>query len=126
MDNGTGTGGGQAGRHDDADEWGGADRHRPLSLGERTRGQRHRPGRAGRGSTGDRPGTAYAVLRQAICTEPQAGDLEKARNPQKLMLRSRANALMSVRRVTELNAGRATAGIASHRGHTSPKHNEAA
>ena len=30
---------------------------------------------------------------------------------QKLMLRSRANALLSVRRVTEINAGRATAGV---------------
>jgi RNA-directed DNA polymerase len=31
---------------------------------------------------------------------------------QKLMLRSRSNALMAVRRVTEINAGRATGGIA--------------
>ena len=38
-------------------------------------------------------------------------DLKKVRNLQKLMLRSRANALMSVRRVTELNAGRKTAGV---------------
>jgi RNA-directed DNA polymerase len=30
---------------------------------------------------------------------------------QKLMLRSRANALLSVRRVTEQNAGRKTAGV---------------
>ncbi|MFE4622710.1 reverse transcriptase N-terminal domain-containing protein [Streptomyces mirabilis] len=50
-------------------------------------------------------------LRQRIFTASQAGDLKKVRNLQKLMLRSRANALMSVRRVTELNAGRATAGI---------------
>jgi len=33
------------------------------------------------------------------------------RNLQKLMLRSRANALVSVRRVTEINAGRKTAGV---------------
>ncbi len=50
-------------------------------------------------------------LRQRIFTASQAGDLVRVRNLQKLMLRSRANALMSVRRVTELNAGRKTAGI---------------
>ena len=41
-------------------------------------------------------------LRQRIFTASQAGDLKKVRNLQKLMLRSRANALVSVRRVTEL------------------------
>src|SRR3989442_7218915 len=50
-------------------------------------------------------------LRQRIFTASQAGDSKRVRNLQKLMLRSRANALMSVRRVTEINAGRATAGI---------------
>ena len=50
-------------------------------------------------------------LRQRIFTASQAGDLKKVRNLQKLMLRSRANALNSVRRVTELNAGRLTAGV---------------
>src|SRR5579859_689740 len=50
-------------------------------------------------------------LRQRIFTASQAGDLKEVRNLQKLMLRSRANALMSVRRVTELNAGRKTAGV---------------
>jgi len=50
-------------------------------------------------------------LRQRIFTASQAGDLKKVRSLQKLMLRSRANALMSVRRVTEINAGRKTAGI---------------
>ena len=50
-------------------------------------------------------------LRQRIFTATQAGDLARARNLQKLMLRSRANALMSVRRVTEINAGRETAGV---------------
>jgi RNA-directed DNA polymerase len=49
-------------------------------------------------------------LRQRIFTATQAGDLARVRNLQKLMLRSRANALLSVRRVTELNAGRSTAG----------------
>ncbi len=50
-------------------------------------------------------------LRQRIFTASRDGDLPKVRNLQKLMLRSRANALLSVRRVTELNAGRKTAGI---------------
>src|SRR5438552_5092955 len=49
-------------------------------------------------------------LRQRIFTASQAGDLKKVRNLQKLMLRSRSNALLSVRRVTSLNAGRKTAG----------------
>ncbi|GAA2207370.1 hypothetical protein GCM10009850_028280 [Nonomuraea monospora] len=50
-------------------------------------------------------------LRQRIFAASQAGDLAKVRNLQKLMLRSRSNALVSVRRVTEINAGRKTAGI---------------
>jgi RNA-directed DNA polymerase len=50
-------------------------------------------------------------LRQRIFTATQAGDLGKVRNLQKLMLRSRANALLSVRRVTEINAGRLTGGV---------------
>ena len=50
-------------------------------------------------------------LRQRIFTASQAGDLGKVRNLQKLMLRSRANTLVSVRRVTEVNAGRKTAGV---------------
>ena len=50
-------------------------------------------------------------LRQRIFTASRNGDLKKVRNLQKLMLRSRANALAAVRRVTEVNAGRVTAGI---------------
>jgi RNA-directed DNA polymerase len=50
-------------------------------------------------------------LRQRIFTASRAGDLKQVRNLQKLMLRSRSNTLLSVRRVTEVNAGRATAGI---------------
>jgi RNA-directed DNA polymerase len=50
-------------------------------------------------------------LRQRIFAASQAGDLKQVRNLQKLMLRSRANALLSVRRVTEVNKGRKTAGI---------------
>jgi RNA-directed DNA polymerase len=50
-------------------------------------------------------------LRQRIFTASQAGDLAKVRNLQKLMLRSRSNTLISVRRVAQINAGRKTAGI---------------
>src|SRR5215475_14187638 len=50
-------------------------------------------------------------LRQRIFTASRAGDLKKVRSLQKLMLRSRSNALVSVRRVTEVNAGRKTAGV---------------
>ena len=50
-------------------------------------------------------------LRQRIFTASREGDLKKVRNVQKLMLRSHANALMSVRRVTEVNTGRKTAGV---------------
>jgi RNA-directed DNA polymerase len=50
-------------------------------------------------------------LRQRIFAASQAGDLKKVRSLQKLMLRSRSNALVSVRRVTEINAGRRTAGV---------------
>src|SRR6266545_482160 len=50
-------------------------------------------------------------LRQRIFTASQAGDLKRVRSLQKLMLRSRSNTLLSVRRVTEVNAGRKTAGV---------------
>jgi RNA-directed DNA polymerase len=41
-------------------------------------------------------------LRQRIFTASQAGDLKRVRNLQKLMLRSHANTLLIVRRVTEV------------------------
>jgi RNA-directed DNA polymerase len=50
-------------------------------------------------------------LRRRIFAASQSGDLKKVRSLQKLMLRSRSNALVSVRRVTEVNAGRRTAGV---------------
>jgi RNA-directed DNA polymerase len=50
-------------------------------------------------------------LRHRIFTAAQDGDHQRVHNLQKLMLRSRANALNSVRRVTERNAGRRTAGV---------------
>ncbi len=50
-------------------------------------------------------------LRQRIFTAAQEGDWPRVRNLQKLMLRSRANTLASVRQVTQRNTGRKTAGI---------------
>ena len=50
-------------------------------------------------------------LRRRIFAASRAGDLKKVRSLQKLVLRSRSNALVSVRRVTEVNAGRKTAGV---------------
>ena len=50
-------------------------------------------------------------LRQRIFTASKAGDLPRVRRLQRLMLRSHSNTLVSVRRVTERNAGRQTAGV---------------
>jgi RNA-directed DNA polymerase len=50
-------------------------------------------------------------LRQRIFTAAQEQDWPRVRNLQKLMLRSRACTLVSVRQVTQRNAGRGTAGI---------------
>ena len=50
-------------------------------------------------------------LRQRIFKASREEDWPRVRNLQKLMLRSRANTLVSVRRVTQRNAGRMTAGI---------------
>ena len=50
-------------------------------------------------------------LRQRIFKAAQAGDLKQVRNLQKLMLRSQANTLVSVRRVTQRNTGRSTPGV---------------
>ena len=50
-------------------------------------------------------------LRQRIFKAAREGDWPKVRNLQKLMLRSRGNTLVSVRQVTQRNAGRKTAGI---------------
>ena len=51
------------------------------------------------------------TLRQRIFRASQAGDYKRARSLQKLMLRSYANTVLSVRRVTQLNAGRQTPGV---------------
>ncbi len=50
-------------------------------------------------------------LRQRIFKAAQEQDWPKVRILQKLMLRSRSNTLVSVRQVTQRNAGRKTAGI---------------
>jgi len=50
-------------------------------------------------------------LRQRIFRARKLGDFRKVRNLQKLMLRSYANLLLSVRRITQTNQGKATAGI---------------
>jgi RNA-directed DNA polymerase len=50
-------------------------------------------------------------LRRRIFRASQEGDLKKVRNLQKLMLRSRSNTLVSVKRVAQQSAGRKTAGI---------------
>lgn len=49
-------------------------------------------------------------LRQRIFKATRDGDLKRVRNLQKLMLRSRANTLISVRQVAQRNAGRDTGG----------------
>ena len=50
-------------------------------------------------------------LRQRIFAASARGDLKKVRSLQKLMLRSHSNALLSVRRVTQDNAGKKTPGV---------------
>jgi RNA-directed DNA polymerase len=50
-------------------------------------------------------------LRARIFKATQAGDDRKVRSLQKLLLRSRANTLMSVRRATQQNAGKYTPGL---------------
>ncbi len=50
-------------------------------------------------------------LQQRIFKAAQAGDHKRVRNLQKLLLRSRANTLVSVRRVTQHNTGRHTPGV---------------
>ncbi|MFF3942977.1 group II intron reverse transcriptase/maturase [Streptomyces phaeofaciens] len=50
-------------------------------------------------------------LRQRIFKAAQEGDLKKVRNLQRLMLRSRSNTLVSVRRVTQQSLGRRTPGV---------------
>lgn len=50
-------------------------------------------------------------LRQRIFLARKLGNFRKLRSLQKLMLRSHANLLLSVRKITQTNKGKATAGI---------------
>src|SRR5215470_15487494 len=50
-------------------------------------------------------------LRRRIFRATQEGNLKKVRSLQKLMLKSYSNRLVSVRRVTQRNAGKNTAGV---------------
>ena len=50
-------------------------------------------------------------LRQRIFRASRQGDLTRVRSLQRLMLKSKANALESVRRVTQVNRGKSTPGI---------------
>ena len=59
-------------------------------------------------------------LRQRIFKAVQAGDWEQARNLQRLMLRSRASTLVSVRQVSQRNTGRRTPGVDGQVALTSP------
>lgn len=60
-------------------------------------------------------------LQQRIFKAAQAGDRKRVRNLQKLMLRSRANTLVSVRRVCQRNSGRRTPGVDGQVALTSPE-----
>ena len=50
-------------------------------------------------------------LRQRIFRASRAGDLTRVRSLQRLMLRCQANVVESVRRVTQVNAGKNTTGV---------------
>ncbi|MCY4515303.1 MAG: reverse transcriptase N-terminal domain-containing protein [Candidatus Tectomicrobia bacterium] len=50
-------------------------------------------------------------LRQRIYRASRQGDRRKLRSLQRLMLKSRANRECSIRRVTQINKGRLTAGV---------------
>ena len=54
---------------------------------------------------------AVRELRQQIYRASQKRDYKKLRSLQRLMLKSRANAELSVRQVTQINAGRKTPGV---------------
>ncbi len=50
-------------------------------------------------------------LRQRLFRASREGDLRRVRSLQRLMLRCTANVLESVRRVTQVNQGKKTAGV---------------
>jgi RNA-directed DNA polymerase len=55
--------------------------------------------------------TSIRNLRQRIFRATKEGNLKKIKSLQKLMLRSKANALISVRRVSQISDGRNTPGV---------------
>lgn len=59
-------------------------------------------------------------LRQRIFKATRAQDYKTVRNLQRMMLRSWSNTLVSVRQVTQRNAGRSTAGVDGKVALTSP------
>jgi RNA-directed DNA polymerase len=65
-------------------------------------------------------------LRQRIFKAAQAGNHKQVRNLQKLMLRSRANTLVSVRQASQRNTGRHTAGVDRQVALTSPARSDLA
>lgn len=56
-------------------------------------------------------GRIVANLRRRIFRASGQGDLNRVRNLQRLLLRSRANALLAIRRMTQVNHGRRTPGV---------------
>jgi RNA-directed DNA polymerase len=50
-------------------------------------------------------------LRRRIFRASREGDMRRVRNLQRLMLKSRANRLLAVRRVSQINAGHNTPGV---------------
>ena len=50
-------------------------------------------------------------LRQRIYRATIEGDLRKVRNLQKLALKARSNKLLAIRKVTQVNKGKATPGV---------------
>jgi RNA-directed DNA polymerase len=65
-------------------------------------------------------------LRQRIFKAAQAGDHKQVRNLPKLMLRSRANTLVSVLQASQRNTGRHTAGVDGQLALTSTKRSDLA
>lgn len=60
-------------------------------------------------------------LRQRIFRATQKGEWNRVRSLMKLMLKSQANLLLSIKRVTQINAGKRTAGIDNQKVLTNPQ-----
>jgi RNA-directed DNA polymerase len=99
-------------------------RRQPMTTAAEPKDKLDAPAAAGvNGPEDDRPGWDWydidwdqanrevRRLRQRIFAASRDGEVKRLRNLQKLALRSLANAQVSVRRVTEVNAGRLTPGV---------------